>query len=164
MRDEELCGLVVYAKAVEESHELSLTASLFLSWFFFVDFLGSPDWISRKGIANVEDESQLGPQPNVQWHLCVEWTLIWWFPKMGVPQIIHFSGIFPNKNHPFGGIPMFWKPPSRSAVSAPFDQGISAHALVDGASKGELAQFVPGPQSAWNQSINHWSIQWLGGS
>ena len=33
------------------------------------------------------------------------------FPKIGVPPvIIHFNGIFPY-NHPFGGIPILWKPP-----------------------------------------------------
>ena len=31
---------------------------------------------------------------------------IWGVPGTGVPQIIHFNGIFPNKNHPFGGTPM----------------------------------------------------------
>ena len=32
--------------------------------------------------------------------------MIWAFPEMGVPPvIIHFNGIFPNKNHPTIGVP-----------------------------------------------------------
>ena len=34
----------------------------------------------------------------------------WGFPKLGYPQIIHFGGIFPNKNHPFLGTPILGNP------------------------------------------------------
>ena len=38
----------------------------------------------------------------------------WWFPEIGVPPvIIHFSGSFPNKNHPFYGYPPSRKRPSK---------------------------------------------------
>ena len=29
------------------------------------------------------------------------------FPELGVPPVIHFSRIFPNKNHPAIGVPPF---------------------------------------------------------
>ena len=44
---------------------------------------------------------------------------IWRFPEIGVPPvIIHFSGIFPHKNHLFLGTPMTsWKSPIGKDVS-----------------------------------------------
>ena len=59
------------------------------------------------------------------------------FPKIGVPPvIIHFHGIFPNKNHPANlGVP--WKTPYASNAS-PFDQdlGLATNAAL--ASKPKL--------------------------
>ena len=44
-------------------------------------------------------------------YICIN-NYIWWFPEIGVtPVIIHFNGIFPNKNHPATGVPPFMETP-----------------------------------------------------
>ena len=42
----------------------------------------------------------------LQQMLLSRYSSIWWFPKIGVPPvIIHFTRIFPSKNHPAIGVP-----------------------------------------------------------